>query len=297
MQEKHNILIVDDEKSNIDILINLFKKMENDYNIIPATSGKIALKAVEKREIDLILLDIMMPEMDGYEVCKILKSKNSTKDIPVLFITSSTDDDSIIKAYNIGASDYVTKPFKPIELLARVKINLQLKKTIEKLEYFAYYDVMTNVFNRRKFFDIATAKFDTNKTNLYAVMIDIDKFKSINDTHGHHIGDKVIKMVAKIIQSLIEDSMLFGRLGGEEFAILIDSKSKDDVFDFVDKIRQKIQSVEISIDEDTSISCTISNGISKYDSSMKTIDHLLQKADEALYEAKDSGRNKTIFRI
>jgi len=135
MEYKQNILIVDDEKSNIDIVLNLFSLIDTtNYNLIAALSGEKALQVIEKRKIDLILLDIMMPGIDGYEVCRRLKNSNETKDIPILFITSSTDEESIVKAYDLGAVDYVTKPFKAVELLARVKINLELQSTIKQLE-------------------------------------------------------------------------------------------------------------------------------------------------------------------
>ncbi len=125
-----NILIVDDEKSNIDIILELFKKINTDkqYNIIATRSGEKALTVVEKRKIDLILLDIMMPDMDGYEVCKILKSNNATKNIPVIFITANADENSIEKAFDIGGVDYITKPFRPKELLARVSTQLNIVK-------------------------------------------------------------------------------------------------------------------------------------------------------------------------
>ncbi|MBN2782124.1 MAG: diguanylate cyclase [Campylobacterales bacterium] len=299
MEQKQNILVVDDEKSNIDIIINLFNKINGGelYNIIPVLSGEKALKAVEKKQIDLILLDIMMPDMDGYEVCKILKSKESTKNIPVLFITSSTDDDSIIEAYSIGAADYVTKPFKAVELLSRVKINLQLQQNFKQLEYYAYYDTMTNVYNRRKFFKLATKKFDTKKENLYGVMIDIDKFKNINDTYGHAVGDKVIKSVATHIKDSLDDEMILGRIGGEEFAIILNADSDEMIYNFIESIRKKIEHIEIFINQTDVVRCTISDGIAKYHDGMPTVDHLLQSADEALYEAKESGRNRTIFRI
>ncbi|KIM13218.1 MAG: hypothetical protein KU38_00720 [Sulfurovum sp. FS08-3] len=135
MPLKQNILIVDDEKSNIDIVLNLFSLTDtSNYNLFVALSGEKALKAVEKIKIDLILLDIIMPGIDGYEVCRQLKANEKTKNIPILFITSSTDEASIIKAYNMGAVDYVTKPFRAVELMARVKINLELQSTIGELE-------------------------------------------------------------------------------------------------------------------------------------------------------------------
>ncbi|WP_428738399.1 GGDEF domain-containing response regulator [Sulfurimonas sp.] len=294
-----NILIVDDEKSNIDILLGLFDKIngKNNYNVIAALSGKKALEVVQKREIHLILLDIVMPEMDGYEVCKILKSDIKTKDIPILFITAKTDDESISKAYNIGAADYVTKPFRPVELLARVSINLKLQKTIAKLEYMAYYDPMTNIYNRRRFFEVATEKFIKENENLYAVMVDIDKFKAINDTHGHAVGDKVIKVIAKTLKEHLVNEAVFGRIGGEEFCIIYNCDSDSEIVKRVNTIIKNIEALDIEIGDNTFIKSTISSGIAKFDPTMSTIDHLLHKADEALYEAKDTGRNKSIFRL
>jgi len=135
MPLKQNILIVDDEKSNIDIILNLFSLIDtSNYSLFAALSGEKALKVVEKIKIDLILLDIIMPGIDGYEVCRQLKANKETKNIPILFITSSTDEESIIKAYGVGAVDYVTKPFRAVELMARVKINLELQSSIRQLE-------------------------------------------------------------------------------------------------------------------------------------------------------------------
>ncbi|KIM12075.1 MAG: hypothetical protein KU38_03965 [Sulfurovum sp. FS08-3] len=136
MNEIQNILIVDDEKSNIDILLNFFSINPNPYyKFIVALSGEKALQIVETREVDLILLDIVMPHMDGYEVCRRLKANPQTQHIPILFITSSTDEASILKAYELGAVDYVTKPFRAIELMARVKINLELQSSFRQLKF------------------------------------------------------------------------------------------------------------------------------------------------------------------
>ena len=297
MAQEQNILIVDDEKSNLDILINLFKTTEVNYNLIPVLSAKKALQALEKRKVDLILLDIVMPDMDGYELCSLLKAQEETKDIPILFITSNTDDASIAKAYSLGAADYVTKPFRAIELLARVKLNLQLRETIEHLEYLAFYDPMTNIYNRRKFFELAIQRFKGSKNDLYAVMLDIDKFKNINDAYGHSMGDRVIKAVSSTIKEGLEEDMILGRLGGEEFAIVCSADSDEAIVQRVEAIRQKIEDIEMFTDDKVQVGCTISDGIAKYSDELTSIDHLLQKADEALYEAKESGRNKSIFRV
>ncbi|MCK5687552.1 response regulator, partial [bacterium] len=142
------ILIVDDTKDNINILLSLL----DDFDLLVALNGKKALSLIQKHDVDLILLDIMMPDMDGYEVCQKLKSQEETKDIPILFITAKTDEKSIEKAFESGGMDFVTKPFKPKELLARVKIQLELRKTLKALEFAATRDSMTGIYNRREFF-------------------------------------------------------------------------------------------------------------------------------------------------
>ncbi|MCK5686469.1 response regulator, partial [bacterium] len=220
------ILIVDDTKTNIDILLEL---LSDDYELMVALDGKSAIEIAGQEDIDLILLDIMMPGMDGFETCMILQENKSTKDIPVIFLTAKTDEESIAKAYDVGGLDYVTKPFKVKELLARVKTQLKLNFLIEHLEYISSYDAMTGIYNRRKFFELSEEKFKTQKDTLFAVMIDIDKFKAINDAYGHPLGDKVIKLVTKTIGEFFGEEAVLGRLGGEEFAIVYNSHSFETV--------------------------------------------------------------------
>lgn len=293
IEEKKTILIVDDTETNIDILLEL---LGDEYDVMVALSGQGALEIVSEEDIDLILLDIMMPEMDGYEVCQIIKKESSTEDIPVIFITAKTDEDSIEKAYDVGGIDYVTKPFKPRELLARVKTQISLKELIHNLEYIASYDEMTGIYNRRKFFSLAINKFNESKENLYAIMMDIDKFKNVNDTYGHPVGDKVIKLVTKTISQQIDEESIFGRIGGEEFALICTGLSKDDVISKMDRIREDISKLSVTSDNNELVKFTISNGISKVSEELNSIDDVLKEADKALYEAKGTGRNKVIFR-
>ena len=287
------ILIVDDMSINIKILVEL---LSDKYDIVIALDGEEALEILEESHVDLVLLDIMMPNVDGYEVCKKLKQNNKTKNIPIIFITAKVDEDSIEKAYDVGGVDYVTKPFKPKELLARIKVQLDLKQMIQHLEYISSYDQLTNIYNRRKFFELAQSMFESEKENLYAVMIDIDKFKSINDTYGHDVGDKVIRLLAQTINKMIDKDSIFGRLGGEEFAIFCHKKNKNIIKEKLEIIRSAVEKLEVLSDEGDSIKFTISSGISKYKNSFSNIDQFLKEADNALYEAKGTGRNKTIFR-
>ena len=287
------ILAVDDTVTNLDILVDLL----HDYDVIEATSGDEALEIVDEEKIDLILLDIMMPGMDGYTVCRKLKESEKSQDIPIVFITARSDEDAIEKAYDAGGVDYVTKPFKPKELRARVKIQLEHQEMIDKLEYLASHDPMTGIYNRRKFFELANRKFTDNSENLYAAMMDIDNFKKINDTYGHPTGDLVIKAVTGIIGENIDKDTVFGRLGGEEFAVVCRHPRQEQVVERLESIRNKVEQLEIRNEKGELIRCTISEGIAKTDETTKNLDELLHRADEMLYKAKGSGRNKAIFRI
>jgi len=293
VDDRKTILIVDDTETNIDILLEI---LDDEYDILVSLDGRSALEIVQEENIDLILLDIMMPEMDGYEVCTVLKSIESTQDIPVVFITAKTDEDSIEKAYACGGIDYITKPFKPRELTARVKTQIKLKGLMDHLEFIASYDSMTGIYNRRKFFELAEKQFKEFPENLYGIMIDIDKFKDVNDKYGHPVGDKVIKAVTRVISENILEESIFGRIGGEEFAIVCHTSNQEFILNSLEKIRSFISELETLTDDGTVVKCTISEGFSKNSPDMKSLDNLLKKADLALYEAKGTGRNKVIFR-
>ncbi len=284
----NQILLVDDVKLNLDILK---KVLENQYNIVCAQSGEEAINIILNTKIDLVLLDIMMPGIDGYAVCKFIKDNKKTENIPVIFVTSKVDEASIVKGYEIGAVDYVTKPYKKLELLAKIKTHLKLKKLIEELEYVAHHDTMTGAYNRRQFFKLAIEKFKKEE-NIFAIMIDIDKFKNINDTYGHQVGDIVIKTFAKIVKNIFGEESIFGRLGGEEFAIICDNKEN---LDKIEKLRKEVEGYEI-YSKSEKIKFTISIGIAKKNKNHKNIDELLHEADLNLYDAKGSGRNKIVFR-
>jgi len=299
----NKILLVDDIQDNLDLLEDLlddeFNYGEYEYKVesTQTTRAKDALKIIQNdNSFDLILLDVMMPDMDGFELCKILKSDENTKHIPIIFITAKSDSDDIVKGFELGASDYVSKPFSPEELIARVKKELKIKSLINHLEYIASHDPMTGIYNRRKFFELSLKNFSNHQNNLYAIMVDIDKFKAVNDTYGHHIGDKVIIIVANTIKNSICKDTIFGRLGGEEFAIICTNPSEEKVQQLVEKIRVDIESLELLNDDNTIIKFTISLGIKKATNEIIDLDELLKDADEALYEAKRSGRNKSIFR-
>ncbi|MGM0624166.1 MAG: diguanylate cyclase [Campylobacterota bacterium] len=289
---KHTILVVDDSGTNIDLLIGLLGKK---YDLVVATNGFDALEIARQEAIDLILLDIMMPKIDGYGVCKELKNEETTKDIPVIFVTAKTDEESIEKAYDIGGVDYVTKPFKAKELQSRVKTQLKLQETLQKLEFLASMDSMTGSYNRRKFFEIAKKKMATMDENCYAVMIDLDHFKLVNDNYGHHIGDEILKKAVSCVQKNLDPGEIIGRLGGEEFALLLRADSQKNASLRLEKMREDIQNLFIITDEHDKVAITASFGVTKYLHRFDNIDKLLSQADDALYEAKKNGRNRVYF--
>lgn len=227
------ILAVDDTKENLDIILDIL----DDFDVIPLTSGKKALELLHSEDVSLILLDIVMPEMNGFEVCKILRSQANTKNIPIIFTTAKIDEESISKAYEAGANDYVSKPLKRSEVIERVKTQLKLKKTIEDLEFLASRDSMTGIYNRRKFFELANELFKESGEELFLCMIDIDFFKKINDSFGHDAGDLVIKLITKTISDILPQNSIFARIGGEEFVVVCKKPSKEDTLELFEKIR------------------------------------------------------------
>lgn len=285
------ILAVDDTRENLNILLSLLA----EYDILVALDGKKALEIIDREKIDLILLDISIPEMDGYEICRLLKATERTKDIPVIFLTAKDDEESIELAYDVGGVDFITKPFKPRELLARVKIQIDFRNMVRKLEYMASYDTMTGIYNRRKFFEQGQILFSTYPRDLYAIVIDIDNFKTVNDTYGHPVGDIVIRKIARTISTSLPKNTVLGRLGGEEFAVILKGASIEEARDLAETLRKTISKLKIHHDSGCLEHITISNGVSKICPN-DTLDTLLNRADEALYEAKKTGRNKVCFR-
>jgi len=292
MSEQYTILLVDDTEQNIDILLGLLQ----DYDLLVALDGRSAIEIVQDEKVDLILLDIMMPDLDGFETCARIKQMEKGKDIPIVFITAKTDEESIEAAYDAGGFDYVTKPFKPKELLARVKTQLKLKQLIDHLEHLSSRDVMTGIYNRRKFFELAEKQFQQYQPQICAMMLDIDKFKAINDEYGHPVGDLVIKEVTKTITLALPESAIFGRMGGEEFAVFWNYSSWSEACELIETLRIAVSQLSVTTFEGEQLSLTISGGLAAHSVSQNNLQDILKEADEALYQAKGSGRNKSIFR-
>ncbi len=278
------VLIVDDSATNIQIAAACLKK---HYRLKVATSGEqCLLLAQESPQPDLILLDIEMPGMDGYETCKALKNNHNTANIPVIFITGKQGDGDEEKGLTIGAVDYITKPIQPAIVVARVNTHILIKQQRDALTQMALHDQLTGLYNRHYLLDIAEKKVSEGRRHNYDVsllMIDIDHFKQVNDTYGHPAGDSVIKHVANIlIESRTED--VVARFGGEEFVIVLDHCASDNALIRAEKIREAVANSPIN-----DISVTISIGVAHI-AQHKNLDELLKSADLALYQAKENGR-------
>ncbi len=196
-KERAKILIVDDEKINLDVIVSLLK---SNYQTVATKKGDLALKHLEKPPLpDLILLDIMMPGMDGYEVCRKIKKIPKARDIPVIFITAKAEEQDEAKGFQAGAVDYITKPFSPLIVMARVKTHIELKRRGDMLERLAGLDGLTGIPNRRQFDQFLDAEWKRSlryEHNFSIILVDIDFFKLYNDCYGHTEGDVCLKKVA-----------------------------------------------------------------------------------------------------
>lgn len=298
--QKQSILIVDDASENLLILSNL---LADEGDIITTESGEQAIELARSQLPDLILLDVSMPGMDGYEVCGALKADVATRDIPVIFVTAHSDEGEEEKGLSLGAIDYIIKPYSPLIVLARVRNHLQLQKANralkaanEELTRLATTDFLTGVWNRRHFLELGraeVARLRRNGRSFGTVMLDVDHFKSVNDTYGHDAGDEVLKTLAQACVDRLRTVDVVGRLGGEEFAMILPETDPAGAKLTVERLRQDLSSLSVDTDSGE-INFTVSIGLTSVIDPDDTIEHALKRADEALYEAKGSGRNKTV---
>ena len=293
--KKPTILVVDDMTTTLLLLHDLLK---DTYEVKIAKSGTKALEILESpNDIDLILLDIEMPDINGYDVCKRIKNNETIKNIPIIFITGRTSQEDEEYGLNLGAIDYITKPFNKAIVKLRIKNYLNLKIKNDMLEKLSMYDGLTNIRNRRYFnetFEKTFSEIKRDKKSLAVLMIDIDFFKPYNDNYGHGQGDETLRKVAKALEKTIKRASDFvARYGGEEFVILLKDINKDGVEAVANNLLNAVRELKIT-HEFSKIEnyVTVSIGVSYYNSSSDiTKLELLLKADETLYNVKNSGRN------
>ncbi|MEW6184312.1 MAG: diguanylate cyclase [Thermodesulfobacteriota bacterium] len=298
------ILIIDDSR-----LITQFGKSilsGKGHEVLTADSGESGLELAFAAEPDLILLDVILPEMDGYGVCEKIKSTEQSRDIPVIMLTSKAEPADKIKGLELGAVDYVTKPFDAGELIARVNTHLRMKELYEtlqernrQLQEMANRDGLTNLYNHRFFHEHLSREMDRVRRYggiVSCALVDIDFFKKVNDTHGHQTGDLVIKTIAGILRKGIRESDLAARYGGEEFALVLLQTDRSAAVAVCERLRQVIASSPFLSAADTPFQVTASFGLAAFPLvGIKEERDLVEAADRALYQAKHVGRNRVVL--
>jgi len=293
-QLKQKILIVDDMPSNIKILGT---ELQEDYDIYIANNGEKAIKVAEDILPDLILLDIMMPGIDGYEICNRLKNNSAVHKIPVIFITAKNTEEDEILGLSVGAVDYITKPFRLPIVRARIKTHLELKRKSDLLENISSRDGLTGIFNRRQFDLVIETEWNRairHARQLSVILLDLDYFKLYNDNYGHLAGDECLKTVAEALSANLKRATDFvARYGGEEFVIVLPETPPEEAFFIGEKLRKVIEGLKIE-HKYSAVSnyITISAGAATTVPT-SSVEYLVlpEAADKALYEAKQAGRN------
>ncbi|WP_308431432.1 GGDEF domain-containing response regulator [Chitinilyticum piscinae] len=288
------LLIVDDDSNNIQALA---LALEEHYELRFAMSAEEALEQVHTHPLpDLILLDVMLPgTLDGYGICRKIKSIQATRDIPVIFVTALGHPEAEEKGFLAGGVDYISKPFSPTTVRVRVRNQLEMKRSRELLQRLSLTDPLTQLANRRHFSEAFTQEClrqQRTRHPLSLILLDIDHFKSINDEHGHAVGDVCLQEVASVIAaSPYRTADLAARIGGEEFAILLPETDLDGASVIAERIRGNVASRIIRHpDKPLQLQVTVSLGVA---SSMNGNEsQLYESADRQLYQAKANGRNR-----
>ena len=291
------ILVVDDSPVNLQILRHLLK---DEWVVETAMDGGSALRiAHSDNPPDLILLDVMMPGMDGYTVCQQLKESEDTRDIPVVFVTALSDEREEARGLDLGAIDYITKPYSAPIVKARIRNHLELKQYRDLLKHMAMVDGLTGIANRRQFDEILPKEWKRahrERIPISLLMVDVDHFREYNEAHGHLGGDECLREIARIIaDSLMRPYDLAARYGGEEFVCLLPAIDEPGMMEVAERIRSRIQALEVNCLKGEASRVTVSvGGASLVPREETGWEDLVEQADRALYEAKNGGRNQVV---
>jgi len=293
------ILVVDDIQDNISLLC--FNLEDDHHEVITATNGYECLDKAIEHSPDLILLDMMMPGISGTETLTRLQQDSTLKDIPVIMVSANDADDFIIEALDIGALDYVAKPFIYPVLAARMRTALRLRENQRELQELnkrlsklASLDPLTEAYNRRHFLELGNTEFAKAQRfhrPLSVIMLDVDKFKAINDTYGHPTGDAALKQLTQLCQNAGRSSEIVGRFGGEEFVLCCPDTDQAGAMALAERLRASIEDSTLNFDGST-LRYTASMGVTSIQVDDKSLNDMLRRADQLLYYSKENGRNR-----
>jgi diguanylate cyclase (GGDEF)-like protein len=294
-KEKLSVLIVDDDSVTIDLIS---RSLGDRYGIFTANNGAKALKIAYEARPDLILLDVLMPDMDGFKVLNQLKKSELTKDIPVIFITGQNDRDEEVRGLTLGAVDYIAKPVHSLVVEARVNTHMRSLEQMRLIKRMSTTDELTGLPNRRYFNDQVNKEWSraVRETSwLSLLIIDIDRFKQYNDTHGYPQGDVLLKAVADVLRRAIKrTSDVAARWGGEQFAMILPRTDIEGAADVAERIRTNVERMVIPCVGGAPTNTTISIGLNAEQPIVNDLTSInfVTKADKALHQAKKDGRNR-----
>ena len=303
------VLVVDDLPDNVEIL--RVRLESRGYVVDAASNGEEALAAVHADPPQLILCDVMMPGIDGYEVARRIKQDQKLPFIPIILVTALGETEHIVQGLETGADDYIAKPYHFQELEARVRAMLRIKRLQDELDQknrelevankrlkkLSITDGLTELFNHRHVHELLHDEFERSRRTgepLAVVMIDLDLFKAVNDTWGHPTGDVVLFETARILRDTAREIDMVGRYGGEEFIAILPNTDEAEATRFAERVRRAVEG-HLYRDETTEIRMTCSSGVASFPAQgVQAPEELLRRADEALYAAKESGRNRVV---
>jgi diguanylate cyclase (GGDEF)-like protein len=279
---EEKILIVDDNAEVLEKTEGLLSQV--GYSVVPCTSGEEALEILNKERFDLVLLDINMPSLNGYEVCLRIRQIFALDDLPVIFLTSREDSDSVTKGFHAGASDFVSKSALFDVLLARVNVHIRLSRTLRFLRDISLTDDLTGCYNRRHGMYTLREWFARSKrygTPFSMIFFDLNGLKTINDKYGHQAGDLLLRSVVNSCKKLLRESDILFRMGGDEFMVLCPDTDKRGAFICAERMQESVKNVTI-VDQTVSFAYGIAHSSEDY----KDMDEMMHSADTSMYECK-----------
>jgi len=287
------VLVIEDHPDQRDLLAIVLQR--EGYRVITAANGLEALEKLETENVQIALSDIMMPKMDGFELIKRVRGNPALKNIYLILITARIQEGDRVRGLDLGADDYITKPFSFSELLARIRVGSRVVQYQQHLEYQTQIDSLTGLFNRRAFDKKINEEFERTKryhSPLSVMLLDIDNFKTINDTYGHHGGDAALVKIAESFREKTRQSDFPSRYGGEEFVLVLPETDQDSALQVAGKIHEAIRACSFGTTA-RPFALTVSIGVSSTSARLYSdCRELVNDADRALYLAKNSGKDR-----